>query len=199
MYDGTNSTAVTKNVGEFGAVSPVEIAEMVRQANQMRAAVIGEAIADVVAGTVLRYRRWKTTHAAIRELESLDERLLADIGITRDQIRALAIAAPLDAVPARGSVVAGFVNDRLVEPFKRWRTRNRTRQELTALDDATLRDIGIERGQIDGIAAAVSEGKLSATGTPVPIGLALGFLDLPRPANSNNAQPRPALVNDAAD
>jgi uncharacterized protein YjiS (DUF1127 family) len=204
MYDGTNHASVSRNspaAQDLAAprVTPEQIDAIVRRAQQMRAAAIGAWVADLVAKPALRYRQWRAARAAVRELESLDDRMLADIGITREQIRALTHAAPHVAAQERGAMLVDFVRARLVEPFKRWRARSRTRQELSALDDAMLRDIGIERGQIDGIAAAVAEGKLARPGTPVPVGLALGFLDLPQPANSNQSQPRPALVTDAAD
>ncbi len=96
-------------------------------------------------------------------------------------------------------MLVDFVRNQIVAPIARWRMRNRTRLELSALDDSMLRDIGIERGQIEGIALAVSEGKLAAAGTPVPVGLALGWLDLPTAANSNNERSRAIVVNDAAD
>jgi uncharacterized protein YjiS (DUF1127 family) len=156
-------------------------------------------VANLVAGPVLRYRQWKNARAAVRELEALDERMLADIGITRDQIRALTHNAAHVAAEARGEMLMNFIHKQIVAPIARWRMRARTRQELSALDDSMLRDIGIERGQIEGIAIAISEGKLVSAGNPVPVGLALGWLDLPAPANSNNERPRAAFVNDAAD
>src|SRR5262245_3936212 len=109
MYDGTNPASVTKNTGEFGAISQLEVAEMVRRANQMRTAMMGEMIADMVAAPVLRYRAWKTQRVAMRELDMLDDRLLADIGITRDQIRALTHGAPHVAAQARGAMLVDFV------------------------------------------------------------------------------------------
>jgi uncharacterized protein YjiS (DUF1127 family) len=204
MYDGTNYASVNKISGETAGreatrISPEQVDELVRRAQEMRAAAIAAFVADLIAKPVLRYRKWKATRAAVRELEGLDDHLLNDIGITREQIRALRYAAPRVAAQARGDMLVDFVRNQIVEPVRRWRTRARTRQELSALDDSMLRDIGIERGQIDGIAAAVAEGKLAAAGAPVPVGLALGFLDTPKPANSNLAQPRSAVVTDAAD
>jgi len=68
MYDGTTNASVNRNVGEFGGVSPVEVAALIRRANQMRTAVLAEMIASAVAGPVLRYRGWKAKRAAMREL-----------------------------------------------------------------------------------------------------------------------------------
>lgn len=205
MYDGTHFTSVRKNspaagTAHRGPVMPEDIHALIVEANRMRSAVIGDAIAALVAGPVLRYRRWKTTRVALRELESLDDRMLADIGVSRDQVRTLALrAAGVEQPAEQKGVLAALVRTRIAEPLARWRMRNRTRRELSALDNTMLHDIGIERGQIDGIARAVSNGNLAAVGAPVPVGLALGWIDVPTPANSNRARPRVAVVTDAAD
>ena len=112
--------------------------------------------------------------------------------------------ADFRGIQRRRGGLAALLSDRIVEPGRGWRGRARTRQELSALDDSMLRDIGIERGQIDGIAVAAAEGKVSANGAAVPVGLALGWLDLPTtanaaPANSNDPRPRNFAIVDAAD
>lgn len=199
MYDGTTFTSVRTsraNVTGFEtSISQAEIDSMILRAHQMRAAVIGAAIANTVASTVERYRAWRDSRETVLELQRLDDRMLADIGVTRDQIRTLVEGEQ----PASAGGFGAFIQDVLVAPVRRWRIRSRTRQELGALDDAMLRDIGIERGQIEGIAQAAAEGKVAEGGAAVPVGLALGWLDLPTPANSNSARPRLAAVNDAAD
>lgn len=210
MLDGTTFTSVRATPAapaiatgsiEFKPASPAEIHALVYQAQQMRAAALGALIADLIAGPVLRFRAWSENRATVQELQRLDDRMLADIGVTRDQINTLVDGR--DAASKPNGLVE-LVNDLIVEPARRWRVRARTRQELSALDDAMLRDIGIERGQIDGIAVAASEGKVSASGAAVPVGLALGWLDLPtpavsNPANSNEARPRNFAIVDAAD
>ncbi len=47
------------------------------------------AVAEWVANTVGAVRAWRTRHAAIAELSQLDDRLLNDIGIDRNEIRAV--------------------------------------------------------------------------------------------------------------
>jgi len=203
MYDGATFSSVRATPAalatgpiDFTPASPAEIHALVRQAQQMRAAAIGALVADLIAGPVLAYRSWSENRATVQELQRLDDRMLADIGVTRDQISALVDGK--DSVSKPNGLVE-LVHDLIVEPARRWRVRARTRQELSALDDTMLRDIGIERGQIDGIAQAASEGKVSANGAAVPVGLALGWLDLPTPANSNSERPRNFAIVDAAD
>ncbi len=41
----------------------------------------------VISGALRRLRAWRSRRLAIRELERLDEHLLADIGLDRGQIR----------------------------------------------------------------------------------------------------------------
>ncbi len=205
MYDGATFSSVRATQPaspiatapvEFTPASPAEIHALVYQAQQMRAAAVGAMIADLIAGPVLRFRAWSENRATVQELQRLDDRMLADIGVTRDQINALVDGQDTESKP---NVLVALVNELIVEPARRWRVRARTRQELQALDDTMLRDIGIERGQIDGIAVAASAGKVSANGAAVPVGLALGWLDLPTPANSNSERPRNFAIVDAAD
>lgn len=47
------------------------------------------AVAELVANTVDAVRRWRRRRAAIAELSRLDDRLLNDIGIDRNEIRAV--------------------------------------------------------------------------------------------------------------
>lgn len=205
MYDGATFSSVRATPAApaiasapiaFKPVSPAEIHALVYQAQQMRAAAIGALIADLIAGPILRFRAWNEHRATVQELQRLDDRMLADIGVTRSQINALVDGQESGSKP---NGLVELVHDLIVEPARRWRVRARTRQELSALDDTMLRDIGIERGQIDGIAQAASEGKVSASGAAIPVGLALGWLDLPTPANSNSERPRNFAIVDAAD
>jgi len=201
MLDGTTYSSVRETQSPtttyaFRSVSPDEINALVREAQQMRAAVIGNAIAGVIAALVIRYRNWSEHRKTVYELQHLDDRMLADIGVTREQIAE--IVDGTDETENRGGFRAWFAA-KILAPARRWRVKVRTSRELSALDDSMLRDIGIERGQIEGIAAAAAEGKVNQLGGAVPVGLALGWLDLPTPANSNSAKPRQPAIVDAAD
>ena len=114
------------------------------------------------------------------------------------EIQALVYQAQQMRAAAVGAMIADLIAGPVLR-FRAWSENRATVQELQALDDTMLRDIGIERGQIDGIAVAASAGKVSANGAAVPVGLALGWLDLPTPANSNSERPRNFAIVDAAD
>jgi uncharacterized protein YjiS (DUF1127 family) len=177
--------------------SDAEIAALVQNARAARNAVLAEAVADVIAGAILWFRRRRARAAAIRELEQLDERSLSDIGISRHDISALVYGARRAGPVLRGQMLVDFVEDKMLRPFRAWRLRARTRRELMALDDAALRDIGIERGQIDGIAASVAGARAAGKTLPVTAALILGGFEPPQPANVNVFARR--AVPDAAD
>ena len=99
-----------------------------------------------------------------RELARLDDRMLADIGLSRGDIEIAAVrAAETRSVNGVGSVAphAGtpFLAQ-LVRAFAAARVRARMIRELKSMPDHLLRDIGVERWQIgdavDGILAKKS-------------------------------------------
>lgn len=173
--------------------------ELIRRAQVERARVIGEVIAGAIVRVINAVRRWNEKRIALRELASLDDRLLSDIGVSRDEIKDLVYQAERMSAPARGALLVDFVRTAIVEPFRRWRLRARTRAELGALDDAMLRDIGIERGQIDGVAEAVANGETFGRGEAYAIALAGVTASIPAAANTNDRRSYPANLVDAAD
>lgn len=102
---------------------------------------------------------WTERRAALRELNALDERMLRDIGITRGDIPAV----------VAGMTAAGHVDG--VDPLeavRRWARSRAAAQDLNALDNRTLDDIGMVRGDIDWVAEELAVRSL-------------------RPANTNHA------------
>ena len=79
------------------------------------------------------------------ELERLDDRMLADIGLARYDLREHVRQMRVEPKP---SLVR-----RAWRAFKEARARRATARQLYALSDAVLADIGIERGQIRAYAA----------------------------------------------
>ncbi len=190
MYDGTTfKPLAADNADSVIAVRhPInrgEIDALVRRAHSERNAAMAEAIAGVVAGAILWYRQRRAKAVALRELQELDARTLADIGVTRFDLSELVYGARRAGPILRGEMLVSFIEDKVLRPYRAWRLAARTRNELAALDDAALRDIGIERGQIDAIAATVANAKLNGKPLQVAAALVLGGFEPPMPANAN--------------
>lgn len=121
------------------------MAEMIRKGATALSRATGlSALADVLRRHAL-YRR------TLDELSQLDNAMLADIGLTRSEIRRRALECSRESVPAR----ARWWN-RLGAWLERARDEHRTVRELSALDARMLRDIGIEPGSLRGAAERMS-------------------------------------------
>jgi uncharacterized protein YjiS (DUF1127 family) len=59
-------------------------------------------------GLAERYKAWRQREQAYRELSALDDRSLADIGISRAEIPYLVAKKPARAVPPSGAPIRGF-------------------------------------------------------------------------------------------
>jgi len=84
-----------------------------------------------------------------RELSRLDNRMLADLGLTRTEIGK--VAAQAVAVPGEGPLFAEFSRllvNFVVRPVIAWGRRREVYNELMAMDDRTLADIGLARYEI---------------------------------------------------
>jgi uncharacterized protein YjiS (DUF1127 family) len=86
--------SLTRMQSEAVRYSP---ADMERLARQYRAEALGAGIADVVVALVkgvrflaAAYRRWDERQQTIADLQRLDDRCLADIGIEREEIAGFA-------------------------------------------------------------------------------------------------------------
>ena len=114
---------------------------------------------------------WAHKRAAYRSLMALDDRMLADIGLSRSDVPELvsAMRGPL-ASPA----VAGSFESEVVMPLKQWNLWRVAHKQLNQLDSRMLSDIGFVRGDIDGVA-----GELAARAVS-------------KAANANSAAPRAA-------
>ena len=202
MYDGSTFKPLAADNAD-GAIAVRrlynrdEIDALVRQAHGERNAAIVEAIADAIAGAILWFRARREKAVALRELRELDPRTLADIGVTPGDLSELIYGAHKAGPVLRGQMLVDFIENKLLRPYRAWRLTARTRNELSALDDAALHDIGIERGQIDGIAATVANAKLNGQPIPVAAALVLGGFEPRTPANANLFVRREAV--DAAD
>lgn len=88
-----SSTTATSSFGSVIAPAPArDVGTLNRQlveqeARFRRAQVIGEFVGSGIASLWSQVRRLTRRRAAIAELSALDDRMLADIGLSRSQIR----------------------------------------------------------------------------------------------------------------
>jgi uncharacterized protein YjiS (DUF1127 family) len=84
--------------------------------------------------------------AVERELYRLDGRMLADLGLTREDIPV--VAAQAVAVPGQGTLFAEFsrlIVNLIVRPVVEWNRRREVYDTLMAMDERMLSDIGMTR------------------------------------------------------
>ena len=91
---------------------------------------------------ILPLRQRIQSRRAVAELHALNDRALRDIGIERGQIETLVDAIKID-VPSAPRPVVGPI-----AALRRWIVRRRAINELQALDDRMLEDIGLVRAHI---------------------------------------------------
>ncbi|HEV8390001.1 MAG TPA: DUF1127 domain-containing protein [Dongiaceae bacterium] len=87
--------------------------------------------------------------AILRQLAALNDRELADIGLSRADIPAVAERSV--TVPAQPGLIAAFgelLHDLLVAPVALWNKRRVAFSALNALDNRMLADIGVARAEI---------------------------------------------------
>ena len=65
-------------------------------------------VIQFLRGLAERYGEWQRRNRAYQELYALDDRSLADIGITRSEIPYVMARDPVAAVPPAGAPVHGF-------------------------------------------------------------------------------------------
>lgn len=110
--------------------------------------------------------------SAIRELEALDNRLLADIGLVRGDIpQVVEDMLPVTGTPALAAVtrLAGYLTTVAVvmkTTVRRRLERRATIRQLEALSDRVLADIGLVRGDILGFVDGQRNGRFAEAGQP---------------------------------
>ena len=103
------------------------------------------ALARSVAPSVVRAVQRRRTALALRQL---DPHLLADIGIERGEIDAVAAKAAEAITPVVAAVPARWVRVELLAALRKGWRRQAAIRSLQSLPDWVLADIGIERGRI---------------------------------------------------
>ena len=123
---------------------------------------LSTAVARMASALAGGLKVWMERRTATRELMALDDRMLRDIGISRSDIPE--IVATFGRIAPESDVS----NADPLESLRQWARRRATAKDLSSLDNRTLNDIGMVRGDIDWVAEE------------------LAFRSL-RPANSNHA------------
>jgi uncharacterized protein YjiS (DUF1127 family) len=140
-------------------MDPITAEVMARHASQME--LLG-AIVRGLAWLVRPITRWYQREILRTELNALNDHMLADIGVSRDQISEIVAGTQENKIAKTLNRFAAAIQHRL--------EARRIANELSALDDRVLADMGIERYQISDIA----NGKFSRN-KPVPVPENLSF------------------------
>jgi uncharacterized protein YjiS (DUF1127 family) len=136
---------------------------LVQEARRLQAAALrtfvlklSAVVADVTGVNLLaaKLRRAYGRRQTMAALAALSDRNLADIGLHRGTIGAKSVELSQESVPE----VRGFWH----RVARRWREdndRRRTVQDLLAMDDRILADIGFERSQVWDYAEEMTRGR----------------------------------------
>jgi uncharacterized protein YjiS (DUF1127 family) len=145
-------------------LSRADVAGKASEAAQHRFPVTGSLAGDLVAflraGIVRPIQGWLMRREAERDLRSLDDRLLEDIGIARSDI-----AVVVRSMQATDEAVEGGFD--VVRPIRVWNRSRLAFKQLAAYDDRMLDDMGMVRGDIDWVTEALANRSVSANGNRV--------------------------------
>jgi uncharacterized protein YjiS (DUF1127 family) len=93
-------------------------------------------------------------------LMSLDDRMLADIGLNRYDVADYVRTLEHHVEPTQGLLAA--TEQDIVAPLRAWNRARLTARQLAKLDDRMLVDIGVVRGDIDWLAGEIARQTVSA-------------------------------------
>ncbi len=127
-------------------------------------------LAKVVSKATAKIEAFLERRRTLNDLQSLDDRMLKDIGIVRADIPGIVQKATVEPKPS--------LLRRAVSSLIRAHDRRSTAMALSSLPNYLLRDFGLERGQID----AFVSGKLAIN------------LKVPAPSKQPAVQPKSGLV-----
>ncbi|MGH6893168.1 MAG: DUF1127 domain-containing protein [Dongiaceae bacterium] len=123
-------------------------------------AAFGEMLHDLLVAPVTLWNRRRVAYSA---LNGLDDRMLADIGVSRAEIA--------DVVKGlHKSVAYPAVSLDVVAPIAAWNRARQTANQLYRLEDRMLQDIGVVRGDIEWLASEVAHKAISAANRNQPHG-----------------------------
>jgi uncharacterized protein YjiS (DUF1127 family) len=120
----------------------------------------GEMLHDLLIAPVALWNKRRVAYSA---LNGLDNRMLADIGITRAEIS--------DVVKGMHKAVSyPALSLDLVAPIAAWNRARQTANQLYKLEDRMLSDIGVVRGEIEWVASQVGYRTAAAANRNRPTG-----------------------------
>jgi uncharacterized protein YjiS (DUF1127 family) len=137
-------------------VARFEIDAIAESAASRQAPSAGTALGNLFAVLAKSLAAWGERRTAYRELSALDDRMLSDIGITR---------ADIPAVVAGMTAGAHADGTDPLDAVRRWARSRAAAQDLNALDNRTLDDIGMVRGDIDWVAEELAVRSLRPANT----------------------------------
>lgn len=111
----------------------------------------------VAVQPVLRYLHRRQVY---NMLMSLDDRMLADIGLNRYDVADYVRTLERNVEPTQGLLAA--TEQDIVAPLRAWNRARLTARQLAKLDDRMLVDIGVVRGDIDWLAGEIARQTVSA-------------------------------------
>ncbi|HTO67065.1 MAG TPA: DUF1127 domain-containing protein [Bradyrhizobium sp.] len=117
-----------------------------------RIAAFGRSLAN-------RWRHVARKHQVMQEFAALNERMLSDIGLDRGDTERVAELTAQAYAPVDGTLfheIESFLRDLLVRPLVRFARRRRAYQNLMALDDRMLNDIGLTRDEIPAVVKSLT-------------------------------------------
>ena len=103
------------------------------------------------------FRQWRQRRATIRQLEELDARLLADIGLVRSDIPA--VAAQLAATDTVAHEETSHWNA-VFHGLRQWNLSRRAASQMARLGTDTLSDLGYVKGDVDWVPEVLAERRL---------------------------------------
>lgn len=131
------------------------------------AAETGSFLYDLLVRPVVRFARKRRAYAS---LMALDDRMLRDIGLTREEIPALVKRLTGDRPAVVEAQTAAVEPEAAAPTLGVWNRYRATARELGQLDNHMLADIGFVRGDIDWVAEELAvrsfRGTANANSTP---------------------------------
>ncbi len=117
-------------------------------------------------GPFAALRHWRFRRRTINTLTSLDDRLLADIGLARWQIPDF--VRGLDGAGASGRSAGETAAQRIrkaknpIRVLRQWNLSRRAANDMAHLDPEAMADLGYVKGDVDWVPEVLAERKLNA-------------------------------------